>query len=75
MLYPLSYERRVKPEHFSATGHPFRNRFREGPYVRRADAADGGSAGRRLGGNLQVSARPVAAPAARIVRLVTSAVG
>ena len=27
MLYPLSYERRVEPEHFSATGHPFRNRF------------------------------------------------
>ena len=27
MLYPLSYERRVEPEHFSAMGHPFRNRF------------------------------------------------
>src|SRR4029077_9926884 len=34
MLYPLSYERRVEPEHFSATGHPFRNRFRRRPHRR-----------------------------------------
>jgi hypothetical protein len=65
----------VKPEHFSATGHPFRNRFRKGLDAHPRDAADGGTAGRRVGGNLQVSARPVGASEAGIVRLVTSAVG
>ena len=75
MLYPLSYERRVEPEHFSATGHPFRNRLLRGPDARRREVADGGTVGRHVDGNLQVSARPLGAPAARIVRLVTSAAG
>ena len=86
MLYPLSYERRVEPEHFSATGHPFRNRFRREarrtsrrrcvmvPSPRTVVLAAGG-AKPVAGGNVQVSDRGSRARTVRIVRLVTSTTG
>ena len=86
MLYPLSYERRVEPEHFSATGHPFRNRFRREPrgtsrpgcamVPERSNGAPCRGSDRPVsGGNVQVSERCSHAQAARTVRLVTSTAG
>ena len=49
MLYPLSYERRVEPEHFSAMGHPFRNRFRRSHRRRDAPGCSNEEVGERLG--------------------------